>query len=160
VEPEASTESFQVASVLETHGLHAALHLLNQRTPHRFTGVYRYDGDMLRNVMLFDQHAPELLFGGDAPLGETYCALVPQHGGALEFADARADTRVVERSAVTPVISYCGVQLFDDEGAPFGTLCHFDMLPCEQRIGDIEMLAGLAPQLARAAKALAKSRSN
>ena len=31
-------------------GVHAALRYLNSRTPHRFTGVYRYDGDVLRNM--------------------------------------------------------------------------------------------------------------
>ncbi|MEO5623873.1 MAG: GAF domain-containing protein [Dokdonella sp.] len=127
------------------------MRLLNARTPHRFTGIYRYDGAFLRNVMLFDQHNPELLRGDNAPIGTTYCALVPQFGGSLAVEDARQDPRTALRSKATPVISYCGVLLRDTDGHPFGTLCHFDLLPCQQRTSDIEWLQLLSPMLARAA---------
>ena len=30
-------------------GPHQGLEYLNSRTPHRYTGVFRFDGDMLRN---------------------------------------------------------------------------------------------------------------
>ena len=33
-----------VGQILDTEGVHAALRFLNSRTPHRFTGIYRYDG--------------------------------------------------------------------------------------------------------------------
>jgi hypothetical protein len=39
----------EVRARLEEDGLHGALALVNGRTPHRFTGVYRYDGEMPRN---------------------------------------------------------------------------------------------------------------
>jgi hypothetical protein len=57
-------------------GLHTALRYLNSRTPHRFTGVYRYDGEVLRNMALFDRSAPETQRGIDIPMADAYCANV------------------------------------------------------------------------------------
>lgn len=132
---------------LRQAGLHGALRFLNTRTPHRFTGVYRYDGGMLRNVGLFDQFNPDVPGGDDAPIDNTFCSLVPGFGGALAFADASRDRRVSH--VVTPVVSYCGVQLFDAEGVPRGTLCHFDLKPCEPQTSEMQLLATLAPTLQR-----------
>lgn len=140
---------------LQRDGLHAALRMLNARTPHRFTGVYRYDSPMLRNVSLFDSYEPELRQGADAPLDESFCALVPSFGGSLAFEVAKQDARVAARGEVTPVISYCGVQLHANDGTVFGTLCHFDLKPCEARSSDVELLQLLAPHLATAATQVA-----
>ena len=64
-----SDELTQVSEALRAGGLHAALALLNARTVHRFTGIYRYDGDTLRNVALFDRFAPDdVEHGADAPM--------------------------------------------------------------------------------------------
>lgn len=43
---------------LRQRGLHAALGLLNAATPYRLTGVYRFDGDLVRSVALFDRKNP------------------------------------------------------------------------------------------------------
>lgn len=137
--------SLAFAEVLHQSGLHGALRLLNGRTPHRFTGVYRYDGAMLRNVGLFDQFNPEKTQGADAPIGNTFCSLVPQFDGVLVFAEASTDPRVAQIE--TPVVSYCGVQLRDGDGVALGTLCHFDLKPCEPRTSDLEFLKRLAPLL-------------
>lgn len=47
----------------------------------------------------------------------------------------------------TPVISYCGVLLKDSEVKPFETLCHFDMMCCEERITDFPLLQAAAQML-------------
>lgn len=130
---------------LRQNGLHGALRFLNARTPHRFTGLYRYDGAFLRNIALFDQFNPDQLMGEDAPVQNTFCSLLPESGGSLAFAEARKDPRVSH--IATPVVSYCGVQLRGGQGAPFGTLCHFDLKPCETRTSDLQFLAMLAPML-------------
>lgn len=139
--------SLAFEDALHRTGLHGALRFLNGRTPHRFTGVYRYDGPRLRNVGLFDQFNPEHTQGDDAPLGNTFCSLVPQFDGALAFSEACSDPRVSHIQ--TPVVSYCGVQLRDDDGVPLGTLCHFDPKPCETRNSDLQFLEMLAPLLHR-----------
>lgn len=137
--------SIAFAEALQRKGLHGALRFLNGRTPHRFTGVYGYDGPMLRNVGLFDQFNPEHANGDDAPIGNTFCSLVPRFDGALAFAEASKDPRVAHIE--TPVVSYCGVQLSDGDGVALGTLCHFDLKPCEPRTSDLEFLKTLAPLL-------------
>ncbi len=137
--------SLAFEEALQRTGLHGALRFLNARTPHRFTGLYRFDGRQLRNIVLFDQFNPDQVKGNDAPIENTFCSLVPESGGALAFAEARKDPRVSHIS--TPVVSYCGVQLRDSQGAPFGTLCHFDLKPCETRTSDLQFLAMLAPML-------------
>ena len=140
-----SSIAFQ--DLLHEAGLHGALRFLNGRTPHRFTGVSRYDGPMLRNVGLFDQFNPEDVRGEDAPIEHTFCSLVPGFGGALAFSDSANDPRVAHVD--TPVVSYCGVLLRDDDGSPLGTLCHFDLKPCEPRTSDLQFLETLAPILQR-----------
>lgn len=143
--------------VLHRTGLHGALRFLNGRTPHRFTGVYRYDGALLRNVSLFDQFNPQKLQGDDAPLGNTFCSLVPRFDGALAFAQASLDARLPHVD--TPVVSYCGVQLRDADGVALGTLCHFDLKPCEPRTSDLQFLEALAPLLQRAIMAVPGARN-
>jgi len=130
---------------LTRSGLHGALRFLNDRTPHRFTGVYRYDGAMLRSVGLFDQYNPVAGPGADAPLAQTFCSLLPRLYGTLAFPEASQDPRVSHIE--TPVVSYCGVQLRDADGRPIGTLCHFDLKPCEPRISDLHFLEMIAPLL-------------
>ena len=153
----ASSDSLHDSSIafqelLHRVGLHGALRFLNGRTPHRFTGVYRYDGPMLRNVSLFDQFNPEDVRGEDAPIEHTFCSLVPGFGGTLAFSNAATDARVMHVD--TPVVSYCGVVLRDDDGSPLGTLCHFDLKPCETRTSDLQFLETLAPILQRTIVAL------
>lgn len=149
--------SLAFEEVLLKTGLHGALRFLNGRTPHRFTGVYRYDGAMLRNVSLFDQFNPEQAQGDDAPIGNTFCSLVPRFDGALAFAEASIDARVSHIQ--TPVVSYCGVQLRDGDGVALGTLCHFDLKPCEPRTSDLQFLEMLAPLLQRTITAIPVARA-
>lgn len=131
-----SLESFK--SLLKTAGLHEALRFLNSRTPHRFTGIYKFDGDTLRNIALYDDFTPNLQKGEDAPMNATYCSLV-QTLEKLEINDSQDDERV-KGKINTPVISYCGVLIRDEEGKPFGTLCHFDMKRCQEPTLDFPLL--------------------
>ena len=131
---------------LHQHGMHAALKYLNSRTPHQYSGVFRFDGATLRNEVLYDRYHPELLKGDDAPMITTYCSLVGRKQAPLEIVDATADPRV-KGLIHTPVISYCGVLIRDNEGKPFGTLCHYDMQRCEERTTDLPLLEAAASML-------------
>jgi hypothetical protein len=111
---------------------------LNDRTPHRYTGVFRFDGNTLRNEALFDRFRPALERGEDVPMAATYCSLVGREQAPLEIVDAARDPCAQEIQ--TPVISYCGVLIRDEEGNPFGTLCHYDMQRCQERTADIPLL--------------------
>jgi hypothetical protein len=134
---------------LRTGALPAALRLLNAGTPHRFTGVYRFEGSRLRNVALFDRWNPEMTRGDDAPMGETFCAIVPTQDGQLEVLDGRSDARFPWMNT-NAVASYCGVLIRTDDGDPFGTICHFDVERCEAASTQFKILQAAAPLIYRA----------
>ena len=119
----------EFASVLNGAGLHAALAFLNARTRHRYTGVYRFDPPLLRNVCLFDRENPPLTLGGDVPMAETYCSLVGERGAPFDTPDAAADDRLVRHAARATVRAYCGVPLRGADGRCIGALCHHDLRP-------------------------------
>ena len=102
---DSSLETFK--ALLKNSGLHDALRFLSHRTPHRYTGVYKFDGETLRNLALYDSYDPKLIKGEDAPMAATYCSLV-QTQGKLGINDAENDKRV-KGIIITPVVSYCGV---------------------------------------------------
>lgn len=131
-------------AILRSAGISAALGFLNARTPHRFTGIYRYDGDMLRNEYLFDQFDTKVVKGEDVPLAQAYCSIVAHTGAALEVLDTAtlSPSQIISGS---PVISYCGVLIRDYQGEAYGALCHFDMKPCQVRVSDLPLLEAVAP---------------
>lgn len=125
-------------------GVRAALRYLNNRTPHRFTGVYRYDGEMLRNMAFYDRFEPETQRGIDILMADAYCANVGRNREPLEFADAKGDGRFPYLPG-SPVVCYSGVLISSPDGMPYGTLCHYDVRPCETRTSDIPLLKAAAP---------------
>jgi hypothetical protein len=128
---------------LEQQGVHAALQYLNSRTPHRYTGIFRFDNDTLRSEVLFDRYELTLTKGADAPMEATYCSLVGRQQAPLEINDATTDARV-KGVIDTPVVSYCGVLIRDNEGRAFGSLCHYDMQRCQERTTDLPLLEAAA----------------
>jgi hypothetical protein len=141
-------ELARVRAQLAQGGLPSMLRGLNARTPFRFTGVYRFDGDLLRNVSLFDRWAPEAEQGADAPMSETFCALVREGGDALQVADGRTDMRF-PWMAQNAVVCYCGALIRDDDGEPVGTLCHFDVQRCEPPSSEMRLLQAVTPLVYR-----------
>ena len=137
-----SAEQFRHA--VKNEGLVAGLRVLNSRTPHRFTGVFRYDHDMLRNVALVDSHDLAVHSGPDVRLVDAYCDYMSDDVDSLEFSDALSDGRF-EPKPGNPVISYCGVLIRDRQGVPYGSLCHFDPQPCQPRVSDVPLLREVAP---------------
>jgi CheY-like chemotaxis protein len=126
--PAESATQAEFRRILREEGFHAALGVVNQSGAHRFTGMYRFDGDMLRNVHLFDRANPTVRRGDDAPLAETYCSLVGAARGPFVTTDAEADPRLLEHPARLCVRSYCGALLRHADATPFGTVCSFDVV--------------------------------
>ena len=137
----------KLGKILSHQGVHEALRFLNSRTPHRFTGLYRFDGPTLRNIALFDSYSSDVKKGDDVPMAETYCSIVGQLEGTFTTEDARRDVRLRAHPARNTVISYCGALLRDAEDRPFGTLCHFDVVPCEVPIREMPLMEAAAPLL-------------
>ncbi|GAC1537810.1 MAG: hypothetical protein NVS2B4_17900 [Ramlibacter sp.] len=142
-----STPETTLAHVLTRDGLHSALKLLNGRTAFRFTGVYSFDGDILRNVGLFDRWAPDRLEGADAPIGQTFCAITAKLNDALVVSDGRRDPRHPWMQG-NSVVSYCGVPIRAESGQAIGTLCHFDDQPCQSQGAEASFLLCVADSFA------------
>ena len=138
----------ELTPILVRYGMHAALGLLNARTRYRFTGLYRVEPPLLRNLHLFDRENPALEVCGDISLLEdTYCAFPAATGEPFATPDAPADARLVAHAARGTVISYVGVPIRGVDGRVRGTLCHFDCRPRLMPDGEAELLARVAPLL-------------
>ncbi|RSK44059.1 hypothetical protein [Hymenobacter rigui] len=139
-------EIAEFTTILQQQGVHNALKYLNNRTPYRFTGLYRFDGSLLQNDALFDQFTPALQRAEPVPMSVTFCSLVGQRQQPLEIQDAATDTQM-QGLIDTEVVSYCGVLIRDAAGQPFGTLCHYDMQRCQERTADMPLLQAAADLL-------------
>lgn len=139
-----------IQRLLAEDRLRDVLRVMNDRVEHRFTGLYRFDPPTLRNVALFDAANPEIEVGADTPLRETYCSVVGETGAPFDTGDARSDPRLEEHPARDATIAYCGTPLRTrDDEPPFGTLCHFDVVPRQIPAGEIPVLEAVAPLIAR-----------
>lgn len=135
---------------LRQSGMAGALRFLSERTAHRFTGVFRFDGDTLRSVALVDKWLPEVTRGDDVPLAEAYCAHLKGAVEPLVVTDGRTDPRTPWMTQ-SGVASYCGAVIRDDAGEAWGALCHFDPEPCESKHSAIPLLAAAAALFHRVA---------
>jgi PAS domain S-box-containing protein len=135
--------------ILEAQGLHEALRFLNSRTPHRFTGVYKIDPPLLRNLHLLDADDPKTRKGDDMALDQAYCSIVGRSELPFSTEDSRRDARLSTHPARENVVSYCGVLLPTIDGKPFGTLCHFDLVPCEVPTREMALMEAAAHLIAR-----------
>ncbi|SFM64148.1 GAF domain-containing protein [Variovorax sp. OV329] len=118
-------EQFQ--AVLTAEGPAAALAYLNQGVAHRYSAIYRFDGELLRNVLLCDkreQVRPDFLLV--VPFRHSFCQFVLRDQ-AFRTEDSRQDPRLADHPYRGVVISYHSVPLVDEQGALWGTLSHFDM---------------------------------
>ena len=128
---------------------------LNQRTPHRFTGIFRYDGEMLRNVALYDKWDAKVQHGSDLPLAEAYCSVVHETASPLIVEDGGLDARFPHLRS-SPVLSYCGTLIRDEDGNKYGALCHYDVQPCQAKNSDLPLLVAATVPLYGALQAQAR----
>jgi len=141
-------ESFE--RTLEGQGLFAALQYLNSTTEHRFTGIYRFEPDWVRSIVLFDRGNPHLHAGKDVLLRESYCRLTAETAGPYRIENAQSDRRLVGHAARDSVLSYCAVHLLDPEDRSWGTLCHFDFVPRPITDEMMQVLEAVRPAVQRA----------
>lgn len=142
-----STVLERVRSLLDAGDVRGAVILLNSLTPHRFTSLFRFDGDMLRNVVFFDRDEPAQESVDDLPVAASYCVFVRDGRGTFTVPDAARDARLDGHPKQPVFRSYCGVPLVDADGRMFGTICHFDFAPCADDPKTIELLEAVAPYL-------------
>src|ERR1700694_1454517 len=58
-------------TILKTEGLRAAMRWLNDRVPYRFTAIFAFDGDILRNICLIDKENQSITNCSDQPITES-----------------------------------------------------------------------------------------
>lgn len=136
-------------SLLEAAGPIAVLRYLNARTRFRFSGLYRADPPVLRNLFMFDRENPTLNLSGEVSrLDDTYCALVCGDERPFATESSATDPRLAQHAARERVRSYCGVPIRSESGRVWGTLCHHDVRPRLLSRTEIVVLECVATALA------------
>ena len=137
-----------VADSLRNGRVRETLAELNARTRFRYTGIYRVEEGVLRNLALFDRENPAMNLSGDVcALNETYCAIVSATDSAFVTRSSLSDPRLSAHPARLNVVSYAGVPIQHSSGTR-GTLCHFDCRPRLLARGEIQFLESIAPMFA------------
>jgi len=144
---ERSLDTF--STLLEREGPEAALQYLNSGVPHRYTAVYRFEGEILRNVLLHDkrrQMRPEFLIA--VPFKQSFCQYVHKDQ-VFRTDDSASDERLVGHPYRGVVVSYHSAPVMNDEGALWGTMSHFDMSRHPLADPEFELLQQAAKALTR-----------
>ena len=127
-------------------GMPGALAYLNGRTRFRFTGVYRAEPPLLRNLCLYDRENPRVLSRGEVTeLESTFCSVVCGTAAAFATSDAARDQRTRRHPAGERFLSYVGVPIREPGGRVWGTLCHFDPRPRLVPPGEVAALESVSP---------------
>ena len=106
---------------LRRFGLQAALGYLNKWVPHRFTAIYALEGDLLRNMEVFDERNEiRALDLQTVQLNESFCQVVLRDG-KLITTDSAADARLEGSPYQGVVHSYVGVPVAIPGGGLYGT---------------------------------------
>ena len=134
----------KVEDALSRGELRVALKALNAAAGLRFTAVYRFDGETLKSLALFDREAIGVQIWPDIPVRDSYCTFLRKR---LVFVteDAAHDPAVAGHPKQSVVFSYCGAALRGPNGKPWGSLCHFDHVPHTVSPADVAVLERVAP---------------
>lgn len=115
-------------SELDAGGIMAALKYLNGRIDHRFTAIYKLQGEMQRAVFIYDKLGqPDARFNAIATsdsLGQFLTAYEP-----FGVTNSATDAFLREHGHRSLAASYYGVSLSPAGTKPTGSLCHFDVKP-------------------------------
>jgi GAF domain-containing protein len=143
------TVKFKMA--LEADGLMGAIRWLNDRVPYRFTAIFAFDGDTLRNICLIDKEDQNITHCSDQPITESYCMYVHRSGEKFCVEASLVDRRVAVHPKRPLVQCYYGIPLFDSERRVLGTVCHFGNSPVRVTEEVATVLDDLAPLITEAA---------
>ena len=125
---ELNQQLVQFHQAFEQGGLHGALGYLNKRTSFRYTAIYRLDGQMMRNIYLYDRLGENPTYLAEVPLGDSFCQFVLKDNG-FNTANSANDSRLAGHPYQGVLNSYFGLPLSRGAGTIYGTLCHFDFEP-------------------------------
>jgi GAF domain-containing protein len=139
----------EVAAQWQAGAIERGLELLNGRVAHRFTAVYHFEPDVVRNVALVDKERSLDAFSLQAvPLKDSFCQFVLRDGH-FTTCDSGGDPRLAGHPYSGVVASYVGVPVTMDGGALYGTLCHFDFVTRDIEDGEYALLQRAGQILAK-----------
>lgn len=138
-------------ATLKADGLWAAMRWLNNRVPYRFTAIFAFDGDTLRNVCLVDKEDANTTHCADQLIGDSYCIYVQRFGERFSVEASMSDKRVEGHPKRRSYQCYYGIPLLSPDGNLLGTVCHFDTAPVRVTEEVVAVLDDLAPLIAKAA---------
>lgn len=133
----------EMKALRDSAGVRSVLIYLNERTSHRFTAMFRFVGPKLNSVCFYDRDCPEIESCQETPISASYCVFVRDMGQTFTTIDSLSDQRVSSHPKRLEIRSYVGVPLIDVSGDMFGTICHFDTLPCSIDDRSVELMEAL-----------------
>jgi len=136
----------QFRLAFESGGLYGALRYLNARTAFRYTAIYRLDGQMMRNIHVYDRLGESPSSLSEVPLGDSFCQFVMRDNG-FSTVNSANDARLLGHPYQGVLNSYFGLPLSRKAGTIFGTFCHFDVEPMVIPDSEIPLLEAVSPVL-------------
>ncbi len=130
----------------EHGGLHGALRFLNARTTFRYSAIYRLDGQMMRNIFLYDRQGENPTNLSEVPLGDSFCQFVLRDNG-FNTINSAEDARLQGHPFQGILNAYFGLPLSRKAGTIYGTFCHFDVQPMDIPDSEIALLQAVSPLL-------------
>lgn len=119
----------EVLSLIQQQAFQEALRQLNASVPHRFSAIFRIEGDRVRNVLLVDKlNQPLPPHFVDFPLADSFCQFVMRD--SFLHVDDSTHEAMLDGSPYQGVIrAYHAVALTLLGAEVIGTLAHFDTAP-------------------------------
>ena len=134
-------------TMIKWDGVQLSLQYMNSLTQHRYTGLFLFDGDQLKNTYIYDRQASVQSLFPVTPAHYSYCLTVKESGQPFRVANAPEDERLTGHPSRDAVKSYCGAPLRDHNGEVFGTVCNFSLDPCHAEEDQIPLLQAFAAAL-------------
>lgn len=134
----------EIKKILRNEGVRAALIFVNHLTEHRFSALYQFQNDALRNLYFYDREYPDIESTDEIPVTASYCVFLRDSGLLFHTSDALRDERVRTHPKREQLQSYCGVPVLDSEGKLFGSVCHFDIKPRVIADEDVDLMEAVA----------------
>lgn len=116
-------------SILDVRGLFAAMRWLNEQVPYRYSAIFSFDGEVLRNICLIDKENRNIHNCPDQPITQSYCMYIRRSGERFSVEETLLDPRVQDHPKRQSFQCYYGIPLYSVKGHLLGTVCHFDTLP-------------------------------
>ncbi|MDB5885791.1 MAG: hypothetical protein JWR74_1962 [Polaromonas sp.] len=134
------------AQAVNSQGLHGALRFLNARTAYRYSAVYRLDGQMMRNIHIYDRQGENTADLNEVPLGDSFCQFVMAENG-FATANSATDPRLLGHAYQGILNAYFGLPLSRKPGTIYGTFCHFDFQAIQLPDSEIPFIEAAADML-------------